>query len=302
VSDGVIGNVGIDGGTIDVHTTNHSTDCAGGLAGRSGGTIERSWVDETLVAANERSDAGGLVCENGGTIAESHSSASAGAGRGGWAGGLAGENSGLITRSYAGGSAGVVADLSGNDGDEGAGGLVAINGGAIERSYSFAGVSGGGSFAGETHQSTATGGGLVATNYGTIANSYALGPVSVGDRGFTAYIGGLIGVAFSGSTAESAFAASPIACASCDSHDDAGGIVGADLGEADSAEYWDLDASGIGDPSQGAGNIANDPGLTGLTDAQLKSGLPDGFDPAIWGQSPNINNGYPYLLANPPPN
>jgi len=37
-----------------------------------------------------------------------------------------------------------------------------------------------------------------------------------------------------------------------------------------------------------------------LTDAQLKAQLPDGFDPKIWGQSPTINNGYPYLLANPP--
>ena len=33
----------------------------------------------------------------------------------------------------------------------------------------------------------------------------------------------------------------------------------------------------------------------------MKSGLPDGFDPQVWGQDANINNGYPYLLANPPP-
>ena len=39
---------------------------------------------------------------------------------------------------------------------------------------------------------------------------------------------------------------------------------------------------------------------TGLTDAALKSALPAGFDPAIWGQSATINNGYPYLLDNPP--
>ncbi len=57
---------------------------------------------------------------------------------------------------------------------------------------------------------------------------------------------------------------------------------------------------GISDPSQGAANIENDPGITGLTDQQLKSGLPAGFDPKIWGSDPNINNGYPYLLANPP--
>ena len=39
----------------------------------------------------------------------------------------------------------------------------------------------------------------------------------------------------------------------------------------------------------------------GLTDAQLKSGLPTGFASNIWGQSAGINNGYPYLVANPPP-
>jgi hypothetical protein len=50
----------------------------------------------------------------------------------------------------------------------------------------------------------------------------------------------------------------------------------------------------------GAANVPDQSGLTGLTDAQLKSGLPPGFDPKIWGQSPSINNGYPYLLSNPP--
>jgi hypothetical protein len=65
--------------------------------------------------------------------------------------------------------------------------------------------------------------------------------------------------------------------------------------------YWDLDTSGVSDPSQGAGDVPNDPGIAGLSDAQLKSGLPAGFDPTVWGQSPGINNGYPYLIANPPP-
>jgi hypothetical protein len=49
------------------------------------------------------------------------------------------------------------------------------------------------------------------------------------------------------------------------------------------------------------GNVPNDLGITGLTDAQLKSGLPAGFDPKIWAVNSKINNGYPYLLANPPP-
>jgi hypothetical protein len=47
-------------------------------------------------------------------------------------------------------------------------------------------------------------------------------------------------------------------------------------------------------------NKANNPGVTGLTTEQLQSGLPEGFDPSIWGESADINGGLPYLLANPP--
>ena len=80
-----------------------------------------------------------------------------------------------------------------------------------------------------------------------------------------------------------------------------GGVIGYDYSDASlAADYWDLDTTGVTDPAQGAGNIPNDPGLVGLSDAQLKSGLPAGFDPKIWASDPNINSGYPYLLANPP--
>jgi hypothetical protein len=81
-----------------------------------------------------------------------------------------------------------------------------------------------------------------------------------------------------------------------------GGLVGYDrIGPHVEKSYWDMDTSGITDPGQGAGTPRDDPGITGLTDAQLKSGLPAGFDPNVWGQSASINNGWPYLLANPPP-
>lgn len=81
-----------------------------------------------------------------------------------------------------------------------------------------------------------------------------------------------------------------------------GGHTGDDQASPGSitASYWDLD-KGVNDPSKGAGNIKNDPGITGLSDAQLKSGLPAGFYPTIWKQSAKLNNGYPYLVANPPP-
>jgi hypothetical protein len=81
--------------------------------------------------------------------------------------------------------------------------------------------------------------------------------------------------------------------------------VGGFLGDDDSGgglsrDYWDTTTSGITNLSQGAGNIANDPGITGETTTQLQSGLPTGFDPAIWAENPNINGGLPYLIANPP--
>ena len=41
-------------------------------------------------------------------------------------------------------------------------------------------------------------------------------------------------------------------------------------------------------------------GVTGLTSKQLRSGLPDGFDPSIWAEDKKINNGFPYLINNPP--
>jgi hypothetical protein len=76
-----------------------------------------------------------------------------------------------------------------------------------------------------------------------------------------------------------------------------GGLVG-NLGYPNiSSNYWDVTTSGTKD---GVGNDRNISGITGLSDAQLKAALPDGFDPAIWGQDPAINNGWPYLLANPP--
>jgi hypothetical protein len=62
-------------------------------------------------------------------------------------------------------------------------------------------------------------------------------------------------------------------------------------------DYWDTTTSGTlrGD------NYGSSPGLTGLSTVQLQSGLPAGFDSTIWAENPRINNGFPYLIANPPP-
>ncbi len=81
-----------------------------------------------------------------------------------------------------------------------------------------------------------------------------------------------------------------------------GGLIGDDLAQTRTTNsFWDMDTSGIANPAQGAGNVQNDPGITGLSDAQLKSGLPAGFDPSTWKESVKLNNGDPYLIDNPPP-
>ncbi|MFL5238916.1 MAG: hypothetical protein ACJ8EL_15200, partial [Rhizomicrobium sp.] len=78
-----------------------------------------------------------------------------------------------------------------------------------------------------------------------------------------------------------------------------GGIIG--RGKAKFARYsdsyWDIDSSGT---TQAVGNTNKHDGLKGLSTEEFTSHLPRGFDRNIWGQSPSINNGYPYLLANPP--
>jgi len=65
--------------------------------------------------------------------------------------------------------------------------------------------------------------------------------------------------------------------------------------------YWDTDTSGVTDLSEGSGNIPDEPGISGLTSQQLKSGLPAGFDPAVWREKRRINRHFPYLVLNPPP-
>ena len=136
------------------------------------------------------------------------------------------------------------------------------------------------------------GGGLVGEAEGnlTLADNYASGTVSGG--------GGLIGKnsgpgGQTGNTIQRSYARGVVRMG--------GGVTGNDDGTGTYAStYWDMDTTRIRNPAQGVYNIPNEPGVTGLSDAQMKSGLPAGFDPAVWGDNPAINGGYPYLLSNPP--
>jgi filamentous hemagglutinin family protein len=165
-------------------------------------------------------------------------------------------------------------------------------------------------------------GGLIGTegSKAKVENDYATGSVTGGDKSM---VGGLIGWG-SGGKADFDYATGAVSGGSASdvggligfasymklnqdystglvlagTGSSLGGSIGDMVGPAVSAIYWDLDTSGA---SQGIGNIANAPGVTGLTTVQFQSGLPSGFDASVWGSNSSINGGLPYLLENPPP-
>jgi len=224
---------------------------------------------------------GGLVAYNSGTISGSEASATVDGSAGYDVGGLVGFNDSQsnTSTSYA---TGAVTGGVGSFGGGATGGLIGENEATVDQSYATGAVS----ETGTQGQS----GGLIGLNGGHVSNGYATGKVN----GVLA--GGLVGysdgnpIMISNAYSTGAVSGSLLQ----------GGFAGQDNSEVIANAYWDLDTSGIGDPADGAGSPQDDTGITGLTDTQLKSGLPSGFDPAVWGQSPTVNNGYPYLRALPP--
>jgi filamentous hemagglutinin family protein len=268
----------------------------GGLVGSDGGNnggghISNSYATGNVYGGNGAS-VGGLVGTSGGESGGISGSYATGAVTGNGAayiGGLMGEDNTSVTDSYA---SGAVKAISSEGAD--VGGLVGYNTGQIDGVIS-------GSFA--TGTVTVTGsasayvGGLVGLNDqdGAIINSYAtIGAVTGGKDDF---VGGLVGGLTDGTTVADSYSAGAVTSGT---GSEIGGLVGAD-GTGDITDsYWDTTTSGITNLSQGAGNIANDTGIAGLTTAQLQSGLPTGFSASVWGESGTINGGLPYLLALPP--
>lgn len=279
------GLVGCNDGTV---LSSHAKGAAfggegtaiGGLVGYNftDGLIQGSYATGKESASDQGSGAGGLVGRNDGTVETSSASGDAvGCSQ---CGGLVGFNMGLITQTHASGAVKVNRNLP-----SGGGGLVGSNVGSIEKSYSTGAVTGGGSHGY---------GGLVGENYATIENAYATGSVTAKGQ---AAAGGLVGVNFG--TIGKTYSTGAVTA----DKGLLGGLIGIDqasAGHIDSS-YWDIETSGVSDLSHGAGNVANDPGIAGLSTAQFQSGLPPGFDPSIWSEDPGINGGFPYLIANPPP-
>jgi hypothetical protein len=283
--DAVGGLVALSIGFIDgVHVngainSSYSYDVVfGPLAALDFGSITKSSASGTITVVGTNSTAGGLVGVNEadsgqGFISWSHASVDiTGASL---SGGLAGQG-GNLDNCYA----------TGNVTGDFVGGLVGQLYGTIADSFAT----------GNVYGHAGAGGLLGSSVYSTniVRHVYATG--SVASDGTNESSGGLAVVKDGG--IDQAYAIGAVTTAGSKPP---GGLLADDDGGTISTSVWDMDTSGITDPAQGAGNIANDPGITGLSDSALKSGLPSGFDPAVWGQNPSINNGYPYLLANPPP-
>jgi len=176
-------------------------------------------------------------------------------------------------------------DISGTRAGSAAGGLVEFNAGMINESFATGSV---------TVGNKSIAGGLVGGNGSLIENSYATGAV-VG--GTASEIGGMSGeeTQKSNTAVSTSYSTGAVS----------GGLsslVGGFVGKSNKTSnytgaYWDVTTSGT---SQAAGE-GNSRGIVGQTTEELQSGLPAGFDPAIWGLNRKINNSLPYLLNNPPP-
>ncbi len=205
---------------------------------------------------------------------------------------------------------------------DGAGGLCAC-GGAIVQSWANVAISGGqaSSFGGLTSgaklidQSFSMGsvsctvgfcqlGGLSigVGQGGKIMNSYSVGAVTDGGPGGDdSQIGGLLSQTDAEGSVVQSYAAGKITTpdSGCNNNTDCiGGLYGVENGTSNNDVYWDATTTG---DNVAAGNEGSDPGTKGLKNSKFIKKLPKGLDKKIWAQNPTINNGLPYLIANPPP-
>lgn len=254
---------------------------AGGIAARTSG--DGDTISYATAAVNvQGAFVGGLVGDDHGFITHCHATGSVTAPNGGvYVGGLAGEAF-AVSFSSATGDVSVGGDARAAY----VGGLVGYAfEGNIKQSYATGSVTGSDSdyVAGLTP---------LARN---IDNSYALGSVHGGDQ---SEVGGLTGNAIVTSSYSTGFVSAGTHAHSRFDKPWIGGFTVFGRGTAFFRDYWDVDTSGTaigcGWKNKGCSRVK------GLTDAELRSGRPAGFKSDIWGWSPDINNGYPYLLANPP--
>jgi hypothetical protein len=227
-----------------------------------------------FVVHNKNASAASLVGSNAGTLFDDHVTGQIG--KAIYSGGLVAlnRNSGVIERCSS------TVDVNG----DWSGGLVATNAGLLGLSFATGSVRAAGPVAG----------GLAGvSNSGQINDSYATGAVKDVNRSDSTGVGGLASTLQA--TAVTRSYSTGVVQGEAGVH--LGGFVGISSDDVTIADsYWDVTTSGT-DQGTGAGNVQ---GLSGLTTEQFQSGLPSGFDPAVWAEDPGINGGYPYLIANPP--
>ncbi len=298
-----------------VHGTSGSR--IGALAGENDGTIANSYSTGRVTHSGNTGYLGGLVGWHTGALTYSYSAALVSGGYNVSAGGLVGtfpSSSGMATTTIE--YCHATGAVSGGK-QSYVGGLVGTNYFGVGLSYATGSATAGyGSLVG----------GLAGQSPGFILASFATGAVSVGNNGSAGGLAGAIGFGTGFPEASDVYATGNVSgqtsqlgslFGTCCSNphmlvDRAygigtingapqatiGGVVGDDGQQGRFTDaYWDTDTTGVGNLSQGAGNVASDPGLTGLSDVQLKSALPSGFSPPVWGQDASINNGYPYLIG-----
>ncbi len=259
-----ISNITVDSS----HTQNNGV---GGLfAELSGVGIANLSLSNLTMKVSRTGSAGGIVGWSlNGSVFGVHVSGNIGGGVQS-IGGLIGENEGSLDESSS--------DAKVNDGGHCAGGLVGENDGSITNSFATGKVKG------------KYVGGLACVNHADITNSYSTGSVSGGGSstaaGLTSGDSGEILTSYSTGFVSGGLGST------------IGGFVGIEDNTPGPGDcYWDTTTSGT---NEGTGNEGNVQGLTGLTTTQFKAGLPAGFDPTIWKEHKKINNGFPYLIANPP--
>jgi hypothetical protein len=250
---------------IAYKNSNHKSGAGvGGLVLNNAGYLFGDQVTGSISATGyhegPRGSAGGLVDNNNQTGTIVSSSAAVRITARNNGGGLVADNDGVISLSHADG------DVAG----ESPGGLVGINYGSVSQSYATG---------------TAVGGLIGRQWSGSVTDSYATGAVGGGSGG------GLIGTSNSAgsSTISTSYATGAVQSGN-------GGFACTLYASVATNDYWDTTTSGTTD-GVCDGNQA---GITGLTTAQLQSGLPTGFKNTIWAESSKINGGLPYLINNAP--
>jgi len=311
-SGGVIRDVGLDGGSITNNNTQGGTEVGSLVAvlddNAGSSTIYNCWSSATVNDQNgpigEVGGLAGTVGPGGAIIASFETGAvtgpySANGATGSATGGLVGDNFGQISYSHETGSISVP---NAGPGYSNMGGLTGYGNGSnvlITFSYSTGAVT----YENQTSQGGFEGGFTSYFDGQTLDHDYSTGSVTMansvtlldflGEGGFTGVPSPNITNSYSsGLVTES------------NSSGYFGGFIGDGGAPCCSNDAWDTDPGGV---QQNWGTSGSDSGVTGVTPLtdkimrckKMPCTLPPGFD-SNWGMDPSINNGYPYLLANPP--